>query len=129
ASARPVRPEVVARWQLNRQVHESQFFVNRNLSPHACVAGVGPRILLPGIESELAGPRDRVEDPQPFARPYIEPANVTLHIALAFGYAAGFVRGAHDDDVSGYDRRRMKPYLAGDEIDFLIIVELQIHYT
>ena len=43
----------VASGQLNRQVGHIQLFIDRDLTPGAGVAGVGPGVLLPGIEADL----------------------------------------------------------------------------
>src|ERR1700688_3757659 len=56
----------------------------------------------------------------------IESADVAFHIVPAVGNAARSVRRADDHDVLGDDGRGMQPYFAGDRIDLLIIVLLQI---
>ena len=117
---------VVAGRQLDRQIRHPQFFVDRDLPPDAGVAGVRPRVVHPGVVAELARPRNRVEDPQPLAGLDVEPADVALLVGLAARHAAGQVRGADDDGVPGDDRRGVQADLAGDEIDRLIVVQLQI---
>ena len=67
-----------------------------------------------------------MEDPEAFARPDVEAADVALHIRFAFGNAAGFVRGADDHDVLGDDGSCMQSDFAVDQIDFLIVILLQI---
>ena len=67
-----------------------------------------------------------MEDPQPLAGAHVEAADVALDVGLAGRHAAGLVRGADDDDVAGDDRRRVQSDLAGDRIDRLIVVLLQI---
>ena len=117
---------VVARRQLDRQIHEAELFVHGDLSPRAGVAGVGRRVLLPGVASVLAELRNRVEDPQALARAHVEAADVALLVAAALGIAAGSVRGADDDDVFRDRRRRVESDLARDEIHLLVVVFFQI---
>src|SRR5947209_4009910 len=67
-----------------------------------------------------------MEDPQSFTCADIEATDVALHILLAAWHAAGSVGGADDDNVFGDNRSGMQPDFAGDEIDFLIVIEFQI---
>ena len=83
----------------------------------------------PGVVAELARARNRVEDPHPLAVPDVEPADVALDVALAARHAARQVRRADDDRVAGDDGRRMESDLAGDEIDRLIVVLLEVDDT
>ena len=117
---------VVPGWHFDRQIRETQFLVGGHLCPHAGVARVRPGIFLPRVDAELARLRNRVEDPQPLPRPDIEAAHVAFLVAPALGIGAGPMRGADDDDVLGDERRRVQTDLAGDQIHFLIVVELQI---
>src|SRR5258708_37624907 len=55
---------VVAGRQLHRQVRGAEVLVDPDLSPRAGVAGVGPRILLPGGRAPIAGQRSRAADPE-----------------------------------------------------------------
>ena len=52
---------------LDRQIHEAELFVDRDLRPDAGVAVDRPRFLFPRVVAELAGPRNRVERPQQLA--------------------------------------------------------------
>ena len=45
---------------------------------------------------------------------------------MVLGAAARFVRRSDDHYVVGHHRRGMQPDFAGDEIHFLVVVELQI---
>ena len=97
------------------------------ICPHdAGVAGVGPRIVQPGVVAEFARLRDRVEDPEALAGPHVESADVALHVGLARGDAARFVRGADDDDVFRNHRRRVQADLRRHRIDHLVVVLFQI---
>ena len=74
--------EVVAGWRLDRQVGDAELFVDRDLGPHARVAGVGPRVVEPGVVAELAGPWNGVEGPQALARARVESANIAFDVGL-----------------------------------------------
>src|SRR5204863_2271881 len=63
----PVAAVEVRRRRLDGQVHESAFFVDGDLRPHAGIAVDGPRLVLPGVVAELAGTRNRVERPEQLA--------------------------------------------------------------
>ncbi|MCG3164009.1 MAG: hypothetical protein JMDDDDMK_05475 [Acidobacteria bacterium] len=60
-----------------RQVDVAQLFIQRHRRPDVGVAGVLPRLILPGLRAELACLRDGVEDPDGFARAGVE----CLHVA------------------------------------------------
>src|SRR5262249_11166175 len=112
----PMAAVVVAGRQLDRQIGHSQFFVNGDLSPGASVPGIGPRIVQPGVVSELAGSWNRVEDPQALAGLDVESTDVALHVGLASRHTPRQMCGPDDDRVSSHGWRRMQPNLAGDEI-------------
>ena len=67
-----------------------------------------------------------MEDPQPFAGFYIEATNVAFHILLAARRATGPVRRTDNHGVAGHNRSRVKADFAGHEIDFLIVILLQV---
>src|SRR6185369_15347699 len=97
-----------------------------DLSPGTGVAGVGPRIVQPGVVPVLAGPGNGMEDPQPLACLDVEPTDVPLLVALAARYAAGQMRRPDDDGVSGDSRRGVQPNLASHEVHRLIVIQLEI---
>src|SRR5207237_1758918 len=74
---------VVARWQFNRQIRESELLVDRNLPPHAGIAGIRPRVALPRVVAELAETGNRVEDPEALSRADVEPGHVAFHAHAA----------------------------------------------
>ena len=39
------------------------------------------------------------------------------------------MRGADDDHIVRHNRRGVQPNFAGDQIDFLVVVELQVHQS
>ena len=117
---------VVARRQLHGQEHRVRLFVDGHLCPHARVAGVGPRIFFPRVVAELAGLRNRVEDPQPLAGARVVAADESFFVNAALRRSAGQVRGADDDDVLGDDRRRVQTDFTRHRIDFLVVVHFQI---
>ena len=90
---------VVAGRDLDRQIGDAELLVDGHLRPDAGIAGVGPRVLEPRVVAELAGARNRVEDPQPLAGARVVAANVALRVGLAARRRAGAMRGADDDDV------------------------------
>ena len=124
--ARPMPSIVVACGQLYRQVHHSQFFVHADLAPHTGIAGILGGAVLPRLISILARQRNSVKDPEALARPDVEPADVTLHVLFALRNSARPVRGADHDGIASHDRRCMQSDFAGDRVDFLIVIELQV---
>src|SRR5262245_38934753 len=118
---------VIAGRQLDRQIDQSQFFIDRNLPPDTRIAGVFPGFVFPSLITVLVRQRYRVKDPETLAGADIEPAYVTLHILHALRISTGSVRGANDDHVLGDGWCRVKPDFARDEVDFLIVIELQIN--
>ena len=70
-----------------------------------------------------------MEDPKALAGADIESADKALHISFSRWRAAFHVRGPDDDDVLGDDLRRMQADLAGDQVDLLVVVHLQVDYA
>src|SRR5216683_6449462 len=70
-----------------------------------------------------------MEDPEALACPHVESPDVAFHIFPALGNSAGQVRGPDNYDILGYDGRRMKADLPGDQIDLLIVVLFQVHHA
>ena len=124
--ARPVPAVEIPRRQLHRQISQSQLFIDADLPPHARVAGVVRGILFPSVVTKLARLRNRVKDPQPLARPHIEPAHETLYVALALRNVPSLARRAHDHRIARHHRSSMQPDLIVHQIDFLVVIELQI---
>ncbi len=118
--------EIVAGWNFNGQVGDAELLVDGDLRPHAGVAGVGPRIFQPGVVAELTGPRDGVKRPEAFPGARVVAAHVPFRVGLAARRRSGAVRGADDDDVLGDDRRAVPRDFAGDRIELLIGVLLEI---
>src|SRR5947209_6539243 len=81
--AGPMAAVIVAGRKFHRQIGEAELFIDGNLPPHAGVAGVGPRILFPGVVAEFARTGNRMEDPKALAGVYVEPAHVALLVAAA----------------------------------------------
>src|SRR5436190_23071531 len=117
----------VARRRLDADIDDPSSLVDRALSPGACIAGVGPGIIQPCIESKLARPRNVMEDPLTLARADIVSADEPFDIRLAGGYAARLVRRAHHDGVPADRRSGMDADLAAQRIDFLIVILFEIH--
>src|SRR6266446_2718098 len=123
---RPMAAVIVAGRRLDRQVHEPEFFIHRDLSPDTGIAGVLPRILFPCLVAILARSGNRVEDPKAFAGLDVEPADVAFHIFPALGIRAGPVCSAHDHDVFGNGRGGVKAHFPGDQIHILVVIKLEI---
>ena len=68
-----------------------------------------------------------MENPEALSAPHIESANEALYVGFTFRIGARAMRRAHYDDVLSYHRRGLQTDLAIDQIDFLIVVQLQIH--
>src|SRR5205807_1861840 len=118
--------EIVARGQLDGQVHNAELFIHRDLAPHARVAGVRPGIVQPGVDAVLAGLGDGVENPEAFAGANVESADVALHVFVAARDAARAVRGADDHDILGNYWSGVESDFARDGVDLLIVVLLEI---
>jgi hypothetical protein len=123
---RTVTAVVIASRQFDRHVDQAELFVDAHLRPDTGIASVRPRIVQPRVVAELAGPRDGVENPEAFAGANVEAANVALDVRLAARRTAGEVCGPDDDHVARHDRRRMQADLAGDGINLLIELLLEI---
>ena len=124
--AQPVPAVVVVGRHLDRQVDHVQLGVDRHLGPHAGVAGVAPRVAFPGVVAELVAERDGVEDPLPLAGVDVVAADEALDVAHRSRRAAGQVRRSDDDGVVDRDRGRVQADLAGDQVDVLVEVLLQV---
>ena len=105
---------VVAGRRLNRQIHVPELFVRRHRRPDGDVAGVGPRIVQPGLVPELPRRRHGVERPQQLPGADVEAADVGgrgLHprargLVDDVHHAAGH---APDDDDVAHDGGRAAP--------------------
>jgi hypothetical protein len=67
-----------------------------------------------------------VEDPQPLTGLYVEPANVAFCVRPAARGIASPMRGADDHHVFGHHRPRVQSDFAGNRIEHLIVVLLEI---
>src|SRR6185295_2333215 len=95
-AARAMAAVIVAGRHFDRQVGQTELFIDGDLRPHAGVAGVRPRVALPRVVAEFARQRDGVEDPEPFAGAHVEAAYVAFLVAAALRVPARLVRGADD---------------------------------
>ncbi len=114
---------VVRRRRLDRQVHEPEILVDRNLRPHADVAVDRPRVVEPRVVAELAGPGNRVERPQDLPRAHIVGAGHALGVVVGRDRHALFHRGADEDHVLRDDGSRVETDFSGLEIDLLAVAE------
>src|SRR5437588_3340800 len=70
-----------------------------------------------------------MENPEALSSPDIESSDVALHILFTHRNAAGFVRRSDDHRVARDDRCGMESDVRAQQIDFLIILQLQIDAT
>src|SRR5262245_65435788 len=68
--------EIVAR-RAHGHIQKASIFIERHRRPHVGMPGELPGVLFPGVVSEFAWPRDRVEAPYLFSSPRVECANVS----------------------------------------------------
>ncbi len=122
--ARTMTAEEIVGGCLHRQIDDAELLVDAHLAPHADVAGVGPRVVQPGVIAEFAGPRNGVEDPHLLAGADVEAAHESLFM-FRLG-RAGRVSGADDDGVLRNHRCRVQAHFAGDQVDGLVVVFFQI---
>src|SRR5438094_4683877 len=76
--ARPMSAVVIRRGSFDRQVHQPEIFVDRDLGPDARVAVDRPRFVLPRLATRLAWFGNRVELPNLPAGPHVERTNQTF---------------------------------------------------
>src|SRR5881409_464411 len=118
---------VIAGRQFHRQKDHSEFFVDADLAPYAGVAGVGCGIVFPGLGTIVVWQRNGVEDPKTPARAHIECADITFDVRLGTGDATWPVGCAYDDYIADHNRRRVESDFAGERIDLLVVILLQVH--
>src|SRR5262245_9535098 len=95
----PVTTVEVRRRRLDRQVHETQLFVDTDLSPDSGVAVGSPRVVVPGVVAELAGSQDCVEGPEQPACPYIKSSHKTLGVVVGLNRHPFLMSGADNHHV------------------------------
>ena len=108
--AAPVAAVPVVRRRRHRQVDEAELVVAAHHRPHVRVPGVLPGAVEPRLVAELAGLRNRVEDPAHLAGAHVVAADVAgRHLR-----SPRTVRDdrAEHDDVGADDRRRRVGVLA-----------------
>ena len=96
--AGPVTAVPVVRGSPEGQIGEAQLFVDAHQGPDVGVAGVLPRALFPGLVTDFARLRHRVERPQLLAGAHVEAADVTRRRLGAVGAVRD--RRADDGDVA-----------------------------
>ena len=67
-----------------------------------------------------------MEDPEAFARADVVSTDEAFFVSTALGRPTRQVRRAHNDRVSGHDRRGVQTDLAGNEIHCLVHLLLEI---
>ena len=97
-----------------------------DLAPDAGVAGVGPRIALPRVVAELAGPAGWCGRSRGACRSARRSRGRSPFRSAGSWARRRTVRRADDDDVARDDGRGVEPDLAGDEIHLLVVFQLEI---
>ncbi len=100
--AQPVAAVEVVRRRFDREVDEPEVEVRAHQRPHARVACVRPRLVLPRVSTVLARLRDRVENPEPLAGAHVIPADVPRRGLLDRRIDRRW-HDLHDDDVADDD--------------------------
>ena len=115
-----------------RQIDVAELLVGRHVGPHVGAAGVGPRVVSPGVVAELALLRNRMQRPQLLAGADVEAVDVATRPFLV-GRAVVNARADHHD-VADDDRRRADGKIrrahrvrdAGVQVDFSAIAERRV---
>ncbi len=111
----------------HRQVCQTQLFVDTDLIPHADIAVVRPRLVLPRVVAEFARAGDGVKGPQAAARSHVEAADQALGVVVRLRRAAlEHGRADHDDPVLGDRRRCVQADFTRLAIDLLALAEHDI---
>ena len=124
--AGPVAAVVVAGGDLDGEVGDAELLVDGQVGPDPGVPGVDGGVVQPRVAPELAGPGNGVEDPPALAGAGVVAADVALDVLAARRRPAGAVRGPHDDHVAGDDGGAVPPDLAGQGVDELVVVALEV---
>ena len=115
--------------RLDRQVDEARFGIDRDLRPHAGVAGPLPRAVLPRLVTGLARARHRVEAPDLLAGAHVEGAHQALDVRAVEIAEAFEHRRADDDHVVDDGRRRVQADFALLEVDLHLLAVLADHHA
>src|SRR5262249_30736318 len=97
--ARSMSTVEIGGWRFDRQIYESQLFIDADLSPHASVPVCRPRVVQPGLVPKFARSRNRVEGPEQPAGSNIKRSNQTLGVVVGLHRHAFFVCGSDNDHV------------------------------
>ena len=122
--AGPEAAEEVDRRRIGRNVDEPARRIGRHRRPRRHVAGPLPRVVLPRLVAELAGPRNDVELPQVLAALGVVGEDVARDVLDARLVVALLVHVADDDDAVDDDRRRRGGEVAEFARDALVGVVL-----
>ena len=139
--SRAVPAVIVIGRRRQRQIDVPELLVAGRVRPHVGGTGVLPGRLIalgidaPGVDAELALPRNRVESPESLTRPNVVPAHVSAGRLLG-GSALDGVDvldvGADDDDVVDHQRRRVHVELgkraeqSEPEVDLSRVTEAEV---
>src|SRR5262245_18612684 len=118
--ARAVTAVVVGRRRFDRQVDETEFLVDADLSPHTDVASALPRVVLPGSAAGIQRRWDGVELPELFPCAYIKRPHEAFRVVVRGDGRAFPERGSDDDHITGDGWRGMHADFTALEIDLLV---------
>ena len=118
---------VVSRRGLDWQVDQSEFFIHRDLSPHAGVARLRCGIVQPCVRTKLVRQRNRVKDPEALAGADVICADISLVIVVRLRRHPFPECSTGDHHVFGDNGRGVDPDLPINQINALIVLKLQIH--
>ena len=117
---------VVVGRHLGGEVGDTELLVDAHLTPGSGVARVSPRPVEPGVVAELVGSGNRVKDPPAFAGTCVDSADVALDVHHGPRRAPREMCGADQECVAGNDGCGVQADLAGDQIDVLIHILLEV---
>ncbi len=107
--------------RLDRQVDETQFFVDADLAPDADVPVARPRPVLPRLAAVVAGPRNGVELPELLPRAHVEGADEPFRVVVGLDGAPLPEGGTDYGDVARDRRCRVHADFTGLEINLLLV--------
>ena len=121
--AQPIAAVLVDCRRLDRQVRDSGLGIDRDLGPHAVVAGPLPGTIFPGVVPELARTRNAVEAPQEIAALGVECTYHALRVDTVAIPQTFRHRGSDDNSVADHGGGRMETDFTHLEIHLLILAD------
>ena len=127
--SRSVPAVVVAGWRFHRQIHQAEFFINRDLCPHTGITGLVGGTIQPRVVAELALAWNGVKGPQPFSGAHVESTNVALVVAKRFRRTTLAERGADNHHIAANHRSALVSDFPGHQVrkNGLVRLAFEIH--